>query len=126
VWTHLALVALAASAQDFRGAIAGRISDTSGGRLPGVAVTATNTATNVAATTTTNTDGEFSIPFLNPGTYTVAAELSGFKRLVRDNIEVRIGDRIGLDLAMDVKIEETVSVTAESPLLDARIRRNTN
>ncbi|PYR91351.1 MAG: hypothetical protein DMF84_17040 [Acidobacteria bacterium] len=115
----VALGATGASAQDFRGAIAGRISDISGGRLPGVTVTATNTATNVASTAATNTDGDFSIPFLNPGTYAVTAELSGFKKLVREGVEVRIGDRIGLDLAMDVgKMEETVSVTAESPLLD--------
>jgi hypothetical protein len=115
----LALGTVGAAAQDFRGALAGRISDTSGGRLPGVTVTATNTATNVASTTTTNTEGDFTIPFLIPGVYTVTAELSGFKKLVREGIEVRIGDRIGLDLSMDVgTMEETVSVTAESPLLD--------
>ena len=106
-------------AQDFRGAITGRITDTSGGRLPGVTVTATNVATNVGSTTTTNGEGDYAILFLNPGTYSVAAELSGFKKLVRDGMEVRIGDRIGLDLTMDVgKMEETVSVTAESPLLE--------
>src|SRR3982750_2059050 len=82
----LAVFAGGASAQDFRGAITGRISDTSGGRLPGVTVTVTNTATNVASATTTNTEGDFSVPFLNPGTYTVTAELSGFKKLVRGNI----------------------------------------
>src|SRR5207237_9592814 len=86
----VALGATGASAQDFRGAIAGRISDISGGRLPGVTVTATNTATNVASTAATNTDGDFSIPFLNPGTYAVTAELSGFKKLVREGVEVRI------------------------------------
>lgn len=114
----LALVAIGAAAQDFRGAITGRISDTSGGRLPGVTVTVTHTATNVASTTTTNSEGDFSIPFLNPGIYSVTAELSGFKKLVRPGVEVRIGDRIGLDLSMDVgRMEETVSVIAESPLL---------
>ncbi|HEY7059710.1 MAG TPA: carboxypeptidase regulatory-like domain-containing protein, partial [Vicinamibacterales bacterium] len=112
-------IADSALAQDFRGAISGRITDPSGARLPGVTVTSTNVATNVATTTTTNGDGDYSIPYLTPGTYTIAAELSGFKKLVRDGIDVRIGDRIAVDLTMDVgKMEETVSVTAESPLLE--------
>ena len=114
----LVLGAGGAWAQDFRGAITGRISDTSGGRLPGVTVTAINTATNVTSTATTNAEGDFTIPFLNPGTYRLTAELSGFKKLVREGLDVRIGDRLGVDLTMDVgRMEETVSVTAESPLL---------
>jgi len=106
------------SAQDFRGGITGRISDSSGGRMPGVTVTATNVATNVASTTTTNGDGDYAIPFLNPGTYALSAELSGFKKLVRNNLEVRVGEKLGLDLTLEVgTMSETVSVTAESPML---------
>ena len=48
----LATLVAAANAQDFRGGITGRITDGSGGRLPGVTVTATNVATKVASTTT--------------------------------------------------------------------------
>ena len=114
----LTVIAAAASAQDFRGGITGRIVDASGGRLPGVTVTATNVATNVASDTTTNGEGDYSILFLNPGIYTLTAELSGFKKIVRDSIEVRIGERVGVDLTLDVgAVEETVSVTAESPML---------
>jgi len=106
------------SAQDFRGGITGRISDASGGRMPGVTVTATNVATNVASTTTTNGDGDYAIAFLNPGTYALSAELSGFKKLVRNNLEVRVGEKLGLDLTLEVgTMSETVSVTAESPML---------
>ena len=54
----------AANAQDFRGAIAGRISDAQGGRLPGATVTATNIATNAESTSTTDTIGDFTIPYL--------------------------------------------------------------
>lgn len=113
----LSIIAVA-SAQDFRGGITGTITDGSGGRLPGVTVTATNVATNVASNTTTNAEGDYSILYLTPGVYTLAAELSGFKKTVRDNIEVRISDRVGVDLKMDVgRIEETISVSAESPIL---------
>ena len=114
----LAAASLSASAQDFRGAITGRIVDASSGRMPGVTVTATNVATNVASTTTTNGEGDYSILFLIPGTYTVTAELSGFKKVSRPGLEVRIGDRLDVNMTLDVgRMEETVSVTAESPVL---------
>ena len=109
------------AAQEFRGAITGRVADASGGRLPGVTVTATNTATNVASTTTTNREGEFSFPLLNPGPYTVTAELTGFRKLIRQGIEVRVADRIGLDLSLEVgAMTESVSVVADSPLLETQ------
>jgi len=110
--------AASVSAQDFRGGITGRITDASGGRMPGVTVTATNAATNVASTTTTNGEGDYAILFLNPGTYSIAAELSGFKKAVRQNLEVRVGEKLGVDLTMAVgTMSETVSVSAESPIL---------
>src|SRR5207247_4117482 len=123
VWLLLLVLCLGpgvASAQDPRGAITGTVNDTSGARLPGVAITATNVATNVMSSTTTNTEGDFAILFLNPGTYTVSAELSGFKKLVRQGIEVRVADRLSLPpLVLDIgQMAETVSVTAESPLLE--------
>jgi hypothetical protein len=117
----LVVLAFATSvrAQDFRGTITGRISDAQGGRLPGATVTATNTATNVGSTTTTGSEGQYTISYLTPGQYSLTVELSGFKKLVRGGIEVRVGDRVTLDLSLEVgQLEETVSVTAESPLLE--------
>jgi hypothetical protein len=115
----ICLLSFTASAQDFRGAITGRITDASGGRLPGVTVTATNLATNVGSTTTTDAGGDYSILYLASGNYKVTVELSGFKKLVREGIDIRVGDRLTLDLSMQVGgMEETVSVTAESPLLE--------
>src|SRR3954465_9634059 len=113
-----ATIIATASAQDFRGGITGRITDSSGGRLPGVTVTATNVATKVASSTTTNGEGDYTILYLTPGVYTLTAELSGFKKVVQENVQVRISDRVGIDLKLDVgRIEETISVTAESPIL---------
>jgi Carboxypeptidase regulatory-like domain len=108
-----------AGAQDFRGAITGRVLDSSAAALPGVAVTATSVSTNVASTTTTNNEGSYTILYLTPGVYRVAAELSGFKKLVREGVEVRVGDRVTLNLSLEVgQMEETISVTAETPLLE--------
>jgi Carboxypeptidase regulatory-like domain len=114
----LAAMAASATAQDFRGGITGRITDGSGGRLPGVTVTATNVATKVASTTTTNGEGDYTILYLTPGVYTLSAELLGFKKVIQENVEVRISDRVGVDLKLDVgRIEETLTVTADSPIL---------
>jgi hypothetical protein len=113
------LTAAGVLAQEFRGTVTGLVTDASTGRLPGVAVTATNVATNVASTTVTNTEGNYTIPYLIPGKYTVKAELSGFKKVVREDVEVRIGDRLALDFSMALgAIEETVVVIAQSPLLE--------
>src|SRR3954470_20064007 len=114
----LLCAASVSSAQDFRGGITGRIADASGGRMPGVTVTATNVATNVASATTTNGEGDYAILFLNPGTYSIAAELSGFKKVVRQNLQVTVGEKLGVDLTLEVgAMAETVQVSAESPML---------
>jgi Carboxypeptidase regulatory-like domain/TonB dependent receptor-like, beta-barrel len=124
-WTCVAVLALSmlvptdGRTQDFRGSISGTITDSSGGHLPGVTVTATNVATNVETTTTTNSVGVYSILYLTPSAYTVTVELPGFKKVVREGIDLRVGDRLSLDFALEVgKVEETVSVRAESPLLE--------
>ena len=105
-------------AQDFRGAISGRITDAQGGRLPGVTVTATSIATNVPSSTTTDAAGDYLIAYLTGGTYRVTVELAGFKKIVRE-VEVRIGDRLSLDMSLEVgQLEETVTVAADTPLLE--------
>src|SRR5438093_3506594 len=116
---HIALAASSAAAQEFRGSIVGHVKDTSDLALPGVTVTATNVATNVASTTVSNNEGNYTIAYLIPGNYRLTAELSGFKKFVRERLEVRVGDRLTLDLTMAVgSLEETVTVTAQSPLLE--------
>src|SRR6185503_20645494 len=69
-----------ASPQEFRGSIRGTVSDASGAVLPGVTVTVTNTETKIAQTTVTDSEGRYQVLYLNPGPYSVAAELSGFNK----------------------------------------------
>ena len=109
------------AAQDFRGAIAGRVTDKTGGTMPGVTVTVLNVETNVPSSTVTNEDGNYSVPFLTPGVYQVTTELPGFKKAERKDVEVRIGDRLALDFELEVGgIEETVTVASSIPLLESR------
>ncbi len=114
-----ALVAGALVAQDPRGAITGTVVDETQAVIPGVTVRVTNVETGVAASAVSNEAGAYHIPFLPPGMYRVTAELTGFKRFVRDNVEVRVGETVGLTIPMEVgAVTESVEVTATTPLLD--------
>jgi hypothetical protein len=107
-------------AQDFRGSISGRVSDSTNAPLPGVTVTATNTATNVTTTTSTTDGGDYHLLYLTAGTYSVSAELSGFKKASQSAIEVRIGDRVELPLTLELGAQtETIEVVSSVPLLEA-------
>src|SRR5262245_36003611 len=114
----LYLFASYAAAQEFRGSISGRVTEASGGVVTNAQVTITNTATNVATTTSTNASGDFSALYLNPGRYSVTVESRGFKKLIRQNIDVRVGDKLSLDLTLEVgEVADTVNITADSPIL---------
>src|SRR5262245_56399108 len=84
--------------QEFRGSITGRIVDNNGSAVANAAVTVTNKATNASSSTTTNGDGDYTALYLIPGSYHVTIEAAGFKKLTRQNIEIRVGDKLQIDL----------------------------
>jgi hypothetical protein len=87
--------------------------------VPGATVVVTNTATNVSDKATTNQTGYFEVNFLNPGPYSVSVESAGFKKLVRSGISVSTGDRLDLDLQLEIgQTSQSVEVSADAPLLD--------
>jgi len=105
-------------AQESRGAIVGKVLDSSGAVVPGAEVSALNLSTNVKLQVQSNEQGNYQILFLIPGMYRVSASKPGFKTAVKDNIELRVNDRIGLDIVLEVgSISESVLVSAETPLL---------
>ena len=105
------------SAQAVRGTLLGTITDQAGLALPGAAVTATEVNTNIAATTVTNESGFYTFT-LRDGVYRVDAELSGFKKTVRQGIEVDVNTTVRVDLRLEVGVvEESITVTAQTPLL---------
>src|SRR5215510_12034394 len=77
-----------AAAQAVTGTLLGNISDSSGGAVPGVSVTATEVDTSVSRTTVSNEAGHYAFPSLLNGKYTISAELQGFKKVTRQNVEV--------------------------------------
>ena len=115
----LALLAGTVVAQDSRGTITGTVRDSSKGVVPGATVTVTSEAMGNPISTVTNADGYFQAPYLIAGTYKLTVELQGFKRYVREGIEVRIADRLELEIGLEVggTVEE-VTVAATTPLLE--------
>jgi hypothetical protein len=106
-------------AQESRATIIGRATDPAGAVVAGAAVRATNTATNTTVSSTTNESGNFEIPYLLPGIYRVEVQLTGFKKSVRDGIELRVNDRMTLDFALELgDVAESVTVNGETPLLE--------
>ena len=97
----------------------GRVADAQGGVLPGVTVTVRNQATGMYRETVSGSDGSFIASGLVPGTYEVNAELSGFKKFQRKDLILEVGKTASIDIKMEVGgIEQTVNVSAESPLVD--------
>jgi hypothetical protein len=115
----LLLPAGPAAAQDPRGSITGTVADATGGVLPGVTVVVKNVETGVEQNVVTDAEGRFQVMYLNPGNYHVTAELSGFKKTVRENNRVGVSDVVRLALVLETGgVEETVTVSAEAPLLN--------
>jgi hypothetical protein len=114
------LLAVSVCGQDARGTLLGRVTDTSGGLVPGAEVSVVSNRTGVAASTVTNDVGNYRLPFLIGDVYTLTVELPGFKRYVRQGIQIRVGDQVVLDVVLEVgEISEVVEVRAETPLLEA-------
>jgi len=112
-------LAAGASGQEARGAILGRVMDSSGAVVPGVSVVITNRSTGVATSVQTNDQGNYAASYLIPGAYQVTAEHSGFKRFLRQEIELRVGDRLELNIALEVgQATEQITVVEETPLLE--------
>ena len=105
--------------QRLTGSVRGVITDSEGNALPGVTVTATSEALMGAQTYITTDTGSYRFPALPPGWYAVSAEMPGFKTTTRSEIEVRVGMTITINITMEMTtIEEEVTVTAASPVVD--------
>jgi hypothetical protein len=106
-----------AAAQDTTGTISGRVVDPQGLPIPGATVNVTGT--QGTRTVVTDGDGEFTVPFLAPESYTIRAELAGFETVSRSGIEVHLGQTAQLPLTMRIGgVNESVVVKGDPPPID--------
>src|SRR6266545_3266061 len=95
----LLLVCAIGNGQEFRGSITGKVTDPNGAIIPGATVAIKNVETNVQTSTTTNDDGSYEFRLLLPGKYTLTATAQGFSATTREGIEVRVADKLDLDVS---------------------------
>src|SRR6267154_714267 len=89
------------------GSVVGTIRDKSGAGIPNAVVTITNNATAVATKASTNAEGDYEVPSLHVGVYTISAASAGFTGAVANNITVSVGGRQRIDLTLNVGATET-------------------
>lgn len=107
------------SAQQNTGSLSGTVTDQSAGAVPAATVIATHTGTGLKTETASTQAGLYVFASLPVGIYEVTVEKTGFKKLNRKNIEIRVAQRLALDLQLEVgNVSESVEVTAQGPLLE--------
>lgn len=101
------------------GTILGTVTDNSGAVVPNAAVTITNVATGVNNQTRTGSSGDFTVPYLTPGTYNVTVESQGFQKSVVQNINLVVAQQARADVVLKPgSVSESVSVEANAVSLD--------
>src|SRR5262245_49621560 len=116
------LFAASASAQFDRGQLSGRVKDAQGAVVPGATVAAVNQQTQLSWNTVTDGTGFYTFPNLPAGRYNVTAELQGFKKVTRQDVQLDAAGSLALDFSLETgTLSEAVTVTAESPRLQTDV-----
>src|SRR5262245_13303006 len=106
------------AAQAVTGTILGTVKDASGAVVAGAKVVLTNEGTQYSRTVTSDALGEYVAPQLPTGTYTILAELTGFKATALSNVQVGVDQRVRIDVTLEVgQMTESVKIEASTPLL---------
>ena len=101
------------------GDITGTVADPSGAAVPKAKVTATDTTKGLSRTTVTDDRGEYRLSGLEPSTYSVTAELSGFQSVVRQGVVLNVGQVALIDFGLMLsQVSQRVEVTAETPVVE--------
>src|SRR3954454_3169230 len=102
------------------GSINGRVTDSTGGGLPGVTVTATNLDTGLTRNRVTENNGDYTLRLLPPGRYRVDAELAGLGKSASPALTVLLGSSTRADVKLAPSVSETITVTAGAPVIDTQ------
>ena len=114
----LLLGAGAAFAQADTGNLYGTVTDNQGQVLPGVTVTLSGIG--APQVQVSDAQGQFRFLNLSPGNYRIESALEGFSTVVYETVNIRVGRNTTIELTLSPAVEETITVTTESPLLDQR------
>ncbi|MEZ5356290.1 MAG: carboxypeptidase regulatory-like domain-containing protein [Bryobacteraceae bacterium] len=115
----LALAAQPSAGQTGQGTIAGTVTDSTGATIPGVSVRIRDRDTGFSYAPSTNDQGLYRQPYLNPGFYELTFESQGFKKLVRSSIQVRATETVRVNATLEVgDVVESVEVNAAAQLLE--------
>jgi hypothetical protein len=107
------------SAQSTTGSVSGTVTDTSGGAVANVTITARNVDTSLARSATTGESGTFTIPLLPVGVYEVAAEAAGFGAARVGNVVVNVGGDATVRLVLEpAGVQAVVTVSSEAPIVE--------
>ena len=111
--------AMPLAAQQYLGTLSGNVTDSTGAKVVGAQVTATDVTTNFVTKVVTNGSGDYSIPFLTPDTYTVTIVATGFRSETRTGVTLTAGQNQATDFALKPgATTQDVIVTADTQLLD--------
>lgn len=117
----LLLAAASVGSAQQPGQIFGKVTDASGAVMPGVTVTLSGPRLLQPMVAASSATGTYQFPGLSVGVYTVKFELTGFKTLVRDAVRIEIGANVQINGALEIStMQETVTVTGETPVVDLR------
>ena len=110
-----------AYAQSVRGSLSGSVLDQSGAAIPGAKITVRDPNTGVTRTTVSSSEGAYSIPELNLGSYDVTASASGFSTQIQHGVQITIGNVSALNLTLKAgSTETTINVDASSPTVETQ------
>src|SRR5215470_17465182 len=114
----LAVLVHPTAAQTDTGEISGVVRDTQGGVLPGVTIVAEHLDSGTRIEHVTDGEGRYFFPSLRTGTYTITADLPGFRRIIRSGLTLRLGQTLAIDFELEPGgLTEDVIVTGDPPLL---------
>jgi hypothetical protein len=105
-------------AQEFRGTISGQVVDASGAAIVGATVRAVQRSTNQATGATTNQDGYYVLPYLQPSNYDVEVSANGFRKMKKENVTLLVAQKLDLDFKLEVgQMNQEITVQAEVEVL---------
>jgi len=106
-------------AQTYQGRILGTVTDQNGAAVKGAKVQITNVETGSQRTVDTNDVGDYNVPNLAPGLYSIVVEATGFKKYQRQDVRVEVAKDVHLDLSLVAgNLSEAVTITGEPPAID--------